>query len=214
MQTILILNTKGGCGKSTVATNLAAYYAGQGQRVTLADCDVQGSSADWLANRPEHFPGITGINQKDHTLQIPADTEILIMDTPAGLHGKKLGKFVKVANFLIIPVLPSAIDIRATDRFLKELYTQRKFINRKIKIASIANRVREDTLAAAKVEYFLDHINLPDGKKLPYKTMLRASQNYINAAEKGISIFELPPSKTYYDREQWKPLINWLNRYM
>ena len=123
-----------------------------------------------------------------------------------------MARYVKTATYMIIPVLASAIDIRAAERFLHELFDYRNIIDRKIKIATIANRVREDTLVAAKLEYYLERIKLPDGKKLPFKTMLRASQNYINAAEKGLSIFEIAPSKTYYDREQWVPLLRWLGK--
>jgi chromosome partitioning protein len=110
-----------------------------------------------------------------------------------------------------MPIIASPIDIRAAERFLNELFSFRGSINNKIKIATIANRVREDTLIAAKLENYLNNIRLPNGKKLPFMTMLRASQNYIRASEQGLSIFELPPSKTYYDREQWAPLLRWLN---
>ena len=111
---------------------------------------------------------------------------------------------------LVSPMLPSPIDIRAAERFIEELYSLRHLINRKVRLASVANRVREDTLAAARLDVYLDRIKLPTGQKLPYITVLRASQNYIRAAEKGLSIFEFAPAKTTYDREQWKPLLRWL----
>ena len=103
------------------------------------------------------------------------------------------------------------MDIRAAERFIEELFSLRKRINRKIKVATVANRVREDTIAAAKLEIYLDKIKLPSGHKLPFITMLRATQNYIKAAERGLSIFEFAPAKTAYDREQWQPLLRWLN---
>jgi chromosome partitioning protein len=112
---------------------------------------------------------------------------------------------------MVMPVIASPVDIRAAERFIKELFGLKGKINNKIKIATVANRVREDTLIAAQLEHYLQNIKLPNGKKLPFMTVLRQSQNYIRAAEQGLSIFELAPHKTYYDREQWEPLLRWLN---
>ena len=211
MRTIIILNPKGGCGKSTIATNIASYFAIKGKKVTLADCDPQGSSKDWLSVRPDIYSSINGIVVDDDRLKIPRNSEVLIIDTPAAVADKRLSKYLRKAQSLIMPIIASPIDIRAAENFLKELFSYKGTINNKIKIATVANRVREDTLIAAKLEHYLDNVKLPNGKKLPFMTMLRASQNYIHAAERGLSIFELPPSKTYYDREQWAPLLRWLN---
>lgn len=211
MRTIIVLNPKGGCGKSTIATNVAAYFSMKGKKVTLADCDPQGSSHDWLSIRTDKYSAINGIVVENDRLKVPRNTEVLIIDTPAALEDKRLRKYLRKAQSLIMPVVASPIDIRAAERFLDELFSFKGSINNKIKIATIANRVREDTLIAAKLEHYLYNIKLPNGKKLPFMTMLRSSQNYINASERGLSIFELPPSKTYYDREQWAPLLRWLN---
>ena len=211
MRTIIVLNPKGGCGKSTIATNIASYFAIKGKKVTLADCDPQGSSKDWLSVRPDKYSAINGIVVNDDRLKIPRNSEVLIIDTPAAVAEKRLSKYLRKAQSLIMPIIASPIDIRAAEKFLEELFSFKGTINNKIKIATVANRVREDTLIAAKLEYYLDNVKLPSGKKLPFMTMLRASQNYIHAAERGLSIFELPPSKTYYDREQWAPLLRWLN---
>ena len=211
MRTILVLNPKGGSGKSTVATNIASYFSLQGKAVTLADCDPQASSQDWLAVRPSTHSLITSAALTKNRLQIPQNTEVLVMDTPAGVSDKRLSKFLGQAQTMIMPIIASPVDIRAAERFIHELFKLKGTINNKIKIATVANRVREDTLIAAKLEYYLDHLKLPNGKKLPFMTMLRASQNYIHAAERGLSIFELAPSKTYYDREQWEPLLRWLS---
>ena len=211
MRTIIILNPKGGCGKSTIATNIASYFAIKGKKVTLADCDPQGSSKDWLSVRPDRYSAINGIVVDDDRLKIPRNSEVLIIDTPAAVADKRFSKYLRKAQSLIMPIIASPIDIRAAEKFLEELFSFKGTINNKIKIATVANRVREDTLIAAKLEYYLDNVKLPNGKKLPFMTMLRASQNYIHAAERGLSIFELPPSKTYYDREQWAPLLRWLN---
>jgi chromosome partitioning protein len=211
MRKILVLNPKGGCGKSTLVTNIAAYFANQGKKVAIADFDPQKSSEDWLARRPDSAAkiGIAGI--KDDKLDAPRHTEILLIDSPAAIHGKKLANYVRSSETMIMPLLPSAIDMSAAERFIEELYSLRKLINRKIKIATVANRVREDTLSAAKLDYYLDSLKLPGGKKLPFITVLRNSQNYVKAAEKGLGIFEFAPSKTLYDREQWQPLMNWLS---
>lgn len=211
MRTILILNPKGGSGKSTLATNIASHFSIKGKNVTLADCDPQGSSQDWLSARSNSQSSINGAVLKKDRLEIPKETEVLIMDTPAGITDNRLTKFLSQAQTMVMPIIASPIDIRAAERFLDELFSLKGSINNKIKIATVANRVREDTLAAAKLEHYLNHIKLPNGKKLPFMTMLRASQNYIRAAERGLSIFELAPSKTYYDREQWDPLLRWLN---
>lgn len=211
MRSILVLNPKGGCGKSTLATNIAAYYALQKKRVALADCDLQGSSNDWLDIRPSSVAKIDRATIKNGKLNVRRGTEIVVIDSPAATHGKRLANFVQCCQTLVIPLMPSPIDIRAAEHFIHELYSLRKLINRKIKLATVGNRMREDTVAAAKLDNYLEKIKLPTGQKLPYITVLRASQNYIKAAEKGLSIFEFAPAKTLYDREQWQPLLKWLS---
>ncbi|MCZ6803780.1 MAG: ParA family protein [Proteobacteria bacterium] len=211
MRTILVLNPKGGSGKSTLATNIAGYFSIKGKIVTLADCDPQGSSQDWLSVRSDKQSPINSAVLKNKSLQIPKDTEILVMDTPAGTSDDRLSKFLSQAQTMVMPIIASPLDIRAAERFIYELFSLKGSINNKIKIATVANRVRENTLIAAKLEYYLDKLKLPNGKQLPFMTMLRSSQNYIHAAERGLSIFELPPSKTYYDRVQWEPLLRWLS---
>ena len=190
MRTILILNPKGGCGKSTIATNIAGYFAMRGKNVSLADCDPQCSSSDWLKVRPEHLATNIHVPLKKCKLLVPGDTEILILDTPAGIHDQKMVRIINAAQTMIIPVLPSPMDMRAAERFLKDLIKLRKkTVNKKIKIATVANRVRERTIAAAKLEGYLEKLQLPNGKRIPFMTVLRASQNYIYAAEKGMTIF-------------------------
>jgi len=212
LRTILILNPKGGCGKSTIATNIAGYFAMRGKNVSLADCDPQGSSNDWLEVRPEHLATINHVPLKKGNLLVPGDTEILILDTSASIHGEKMANIVRAAQTMIIPVLPSAIDIRAAEKFISDLIQLRKkSMNKNIKIATIANRVNEMTIAADKIDDYLYKIKLPNGKRIPYIALLRASQNYIYAAEQGKTIFELAPSRTSRDREKWKPLLKWLN---
>lgn len=211
MHSILVLNPKGGCGKSTLATNIAGYFAQRGKRVALADFDPQGSSNDWLEARPEAAAEIIPVTIKAGKIQAPRGTEFTIIDSAAATHGKKLADLVQLSQTLVIPMMPSPIDIRAAEKFIHELHSLRKLINKKIKLATVANRVREDTIVAADLDDYLDSIRLPGGGKLPYMTFLRASQNYIRAAEKGLSIFEFAPAKTEFDREQWLPLVRWLS---
>ncbi len=211
MRKILVFNPKGGCGKSTLATQIAAYFALKGKKVALADLDPQKSSQDWLSRRPETAALIHSAKISGGSIKAPKKTDMVIIDPPAAVHGKRMANVVKISETLVIPMMASEIDIRAAERFMEELMSLSKLIRRKIKLATVANRVREDTMSAAKLDYFLNHVKLPDGRKLPFITMLRNSQNYVKAAEKGLSIFEFAPAKTLYDREQWRPLMSWLS---
>ncbi|MDH5369961.1 MAG: ParA family protein [Gammaproteobacteria bacterium] len=205
MRKIMILNAKGGCGKSTIATNLASYYASyEEKKVTLVDFDPQGSSLDWLKVRSRKYPEITGINAIKETVRFSKDTEVVIMDVPARIEGRELANLVKRVETVIIPVLPSPIDIRAAAGFIKELLTNGRVSRDETKVAVIANRVRENTLSYHALYAFLKSL------KIPFVTTLRDTQNYIFAEDKGIGIFEMAPSKVWQDLEQWDPLIKWL----
>ena len=201
----MVLNSKGGCGKSTIATNLASYFASYEQKkVALVDFDPQGSSLDWLKVRSRKLPEIVGINAIKETVRFSKDTEIVIMDVPARVEGRELAGLVKRVETIIIPVLPSPIDIRAGANFIKELLTNAKVSRKETKVCVIANRVRENTLSYHALYAFLKSL------KIPFITTLRDTQNYIHAEEKGVGIFEMAPSKVWQDLEQWDPLIKWL----
>jgi len=147
MRHILVLNSKGGCGKSTIATNLASYYATEGESVALVDYDPQGSSLDWLERRPAGRDEIIGINgAKDGLTHLPRSTAIVIEDAPARSHGSELTNLVRHAETIIVPVLPSNIDMQASKKFLEELAKVGKVKRKQVKIAVVANRVR--TLSA------------------------------------------------------------------
>ena len=212
MRSILVLNPKGGSGKSTLAMNLAGYFAVQGKEVALADCDQQASCKDWLAVRDGAgvAPAIQSADIIGGRLLVKETPETLVIDAPAAVHGGELTEYIKHAQTMLIPVMPSPVDMRAAERFIAELYELRRWIGKKITLATIANRVREDTIVAAQLEHYLGALALPGGGKLPFLTMLRASQNYVKAATRGLSIFEFAPAKTIYDREQWAPLLRWL----
>lgn len=212
MRSILILNSKGGCGKTTLATNLAGYFASKGRRVVLADFDPQQSSLDWLAARPADRPPITGIAAWRDGLRPPKETDCLIVDSPAAIRDAELADLVKRADSILIPLLPSPIDVRAATHFLGELSAARKAIDKGVRVATVANRVREHTVAAAGLEDYLSGFSLPNGKPFPFLAALRATQNYVLAAERGLSIFEFAPVKTLPDREQWVRILRWLSR--
>ncbi len=204
MRTIMLLNAKGGCGKSTLASNLASYYANEGKAVALVDYDPQASSLEWLAVRPDSAALITAIDGTAEGMRIPRGTEVVIYDVPAGIKGKELTALVRRAETLIIPVLPSPIDIRAASHFIRDLLLVGKVSRKQTKLAVVANRVRENTLVYHRLEKFLNSL------KIPFVTTLRDTQNYIRAEERGLGIFELPPSLVAHDLEQWEPLLKWL----
>jgi len=206
MRTIMVMNAKGGCGKSTLATSIAAYYASNWEGVVaLADYDPQASSLDWLAKRPTERDPIVGVNAyKDGLKHLPRDTEFLIIDPPARAHGPELTQLVRHAETIVVPVLPSPIDINAAAKFIQELMEVGKVERREVKLAVVANRVRENLLVYGELERFLE------GLKVPFLTSLRDAQNYIRAYSRGLGIHELPPYLAEPDWKQWKSLVEWL----
>ncbi len=207
MRTIMLMNAKGGCGKTTLATNIATWFADEGAKVALADFDPQGSSLDWLKAREDYegIPLIEGIDAAQVPPRPAKGTDYLIMDAPAAIHGKAISDMLRRVQTLVIPVLPSPIDIRACARFIEELLTVGQVSRHHTQLAVVANRVREHTLIYHRLERFLDSLSIP------FLTSLRESQNYIRAAERGLGIFELAPSMVQKDLEQWEPLIAWLS---
>ena len=210
MRTILVLNAKGGSGKTTLATNIAGYFADRGDAVALADFDIQHSSLDWLAARGEDRPAIRGIDAAGPGLKVPAGVDVLVMDAPAATHAEALGSLVKRAQTIVIPVIPSPVDMRAAEHFISELMAVRVVERHEVKIATVANRAREGTQAMTGLGEYLEALKLPGGRKLPFLATLRASVNYLKAAERGLSIFEFAPAATQIDRECWTPLTRWL----
>jgi chromosome partitioning protein len=206
MQKIMVLNPKGGCGKTTLATNLASFLALQGGKVAMADFDPQGSSIDWLAARPAERPTIyhVSLDENRDKLLLPLGMDYVVMDAPAAVHGKELKRHVKRAQTLLIPVLPSPIDIRAAARFVEELLLVGRVSRQETRIAVVANRVKEHTLIYHTLQRFLNSLDIP------FLTTLRDSQNYIRAAERGLGVCELPPALAAPDVEQWQPILKWL----
>ncbi len=200
---ILVLNPKGGCGKTTIATNLASYYASCGRQTALFDFDSQRSSLKWLDQRPDWcgpICKISGWNQRRY----PEGMQYVVMDTPAQIQREELRNLVIRADTILIPVLPSPIDIRAAADFISVLLIFGKVRETHKQVAVIANRAHERTLVYQKLLKFLQSLDIP------LVTTLREAQNYIRAAEQGIGIFEMNPSQVARDIEQWRPLIQWL----
>ncbi|MCL4792040.1 MAG: ParA family protein [Gammaproteobacteria bacterium] len=206
MRHIMVLNSKGGSGKSTIATSLAAYYAGRGENVALVDYDQQASSLDWLARRPENRPQITGVaGFEDGFKHLPRSADLAIIDAPAGCYGKQLTELVRHAETVVVPVLPSTIDILATSKFIDALREVGKVERKEVKLAVVGNRVRDNTLISQDLDDYLGTL------KMPYVTKLREAQNYVRAYTRGLGIHELPEYLAWPDWEQWKPLVSWLN---
>jgi chromosome partitioning protein len=207
MHKIMLMNAKGGCGKSTLATNLASWYADEGLKVALADFDPQRSSLDWLEARQD-YTGIPEIEAIDATKAAPKPargTNLLVMDAPAGVHGKQINQMLRRVDSLIIPVLPSPIDIRACRRHLDELLRSGRVLRHQTRIGFVANRVNRKTRAYKDLKRFLGDLNFP------VIGHLRESQSYIRAAETGLGVFELPRSSVYKDLPPWNSLLDWVD---
>ena len=205
MRTIMVLNAKGGCGKSTISTNLASYFAFEmEQKVVLADYDPQGSSMAWLEARGEEWPEIMGIAAYKDPVRVPKDTDVIIMDAPARVHGAELTKLVGKVETIIFPVMPSPIDMRAAVDYMKELQAVGRVTRGEIKIGIVANRVRGHTIIFQELSSFLKKF------KLPYVATLRDTQNYIKAEERGVGIYEMAPSQVAQDVAGFDSLVKWL----
>ena len=206
MRHIMVMNAKGGCGKSTLATNLASYYADSGYSVALADYDPQRSSLDWLERRPADRAEIAAVAGFEGGLKhVPRSADMVIIDAPARSHGKELTDLVRHAETIIVPVLPSTIDMQASDRFIKELKAVGKVDRKQAKIGLVANRVREYTLIYDELDEYLTKA------RVPYIASLREAQNYVRAYTRGLGIYELPEYLAWPDWEQWDPLIEWVD---
>ena len=205
MKTLMVYNSKGGSGKSTICTNLASYYAQNGMDVTIIDLDPQQSSMQWLKMRPISKPKITGTTSSSKIQKKKKDA-IVIYDLPAAIHGDRLYNYHKKTNMVIVPVLPSPIDMRAASDFINELRKAGPVVRKKIKIGLIANRAR----AITNIFLELDNYLLKQ-KGFKYITALRDNTNYIKSAKTGLGIYDMGQAQTAQDREEFKPLIRWIN---
>jgi chromosome partitioning protein len=201
MQAILVANPKGGSGKTTMSTNVAGYLAAIGKHVMMLDLDRQKSANLWLAQRDISLPIIWPMqSEKEKTKH----ADVLVIDSPAGMHGKNLEHAVKLVHKIIVPIAPSLFDIQASHDFLRELSQLKAARKGRVQIGVVGMRMAPRTRAAATLEQFLERLDLP---LLGY---LREAQAYVNAAFEGKSIFDLPPHLVEQDLEQWADLIPWI----
>ena len=203
MKAFLVANPKGGSGKSTLATNLAGYFASRRREVMLGDIDRQQSAREWLAIRPFALPTIdTWDIGPDNIARPPKGTSHVVLDTPAGLHGKRLDEVMKIADKVVIPLQPSIFDIHATHAFVRELLAHRR--SDKVKIAIVGMRTREGTISSDHLRAFVDSL------KVPVLGFLRDTQNYVHLAAHGLTLWDVTSSRFERDIEQWTPILQWV----
>lgn len=203
MPAVVVANPKGGVGKSTLSTQIAGYFASQGHAVMLGDADRQQSSRLWLSLRPPSARPITTWDLgSDAIAKPPKGTTHVVLDTPAGLHGKRLREILKQAQKVVVPLQPSVFDIFATRDFLDELAESSRAD--KLQVGIVGMRVDERTRAAEQLHRFVDGIGLP---VLGY---VRDTQNYIQLAARGLTVFDLAPERVARDLAQWQPICRWL----
>jgi chromosome partitioning protein len=213
MKTVLVLNPKGGCGKTTIATSLAAYFAFCGKSTVVLDFDAQSSSRHWLEARQAIRPQVQVIDA--HRLQahevpswremLPGGTQRAVVDTPAALKLSEYESLIEDADAIIVPVIPSEFDLRAAASLISELLLMPSLLRRRDKLAVVANRVKIRSLAFRRFLRFAERLDLP------VAASLRESQNYVYAAQKGLGIHDLPRSRARLDLEQWESLLQWMD---
>jgi len=204
MPVVVVANPKGGVGKTTVATNIAGLFASQGRQVMLGDADRQQSSRLWLRLRPAEAPAITSWDVGEEKIaKPPKGTTHVVLDTPAGLHGKWMEQTLRSADKVIVPLSPSIFDIYATRTFLDELAQHRKA--GRMQVGIVGTRVDHRTIAAEKLQEFTE------GLGLPVLGFLRPTQNYVHLAARGLTLFDLAPAKVERDLEQWAGIRRWLD---
>ena len=204
MPVIVVANPKGGVGKSTLSTQIAGYLASRGHAVVLGDADRQQSSRVWLGLRPAAVATIQPWEDaRDEVVRPPKGTTHIVLDTPAGLHGKRLDEVMKLADKVLIPLQPSIFDIHATHQFIDELLAHRR--SSKVQTAVVGMRTREGTISTDQLRTFLK------GVDVPLLGFLRDTQNYIHLAAHGLTLWDVASTRFQGDREQWEPIITWVN---
>jgi len=211
---VVVLNPKGGSGKTTLAFNVAGYLASTGRQVALVDMDRQGSSTRWLNNRPAEVPPIHGISRVygdpaesgSGEIVIPDHIEVAVVDAPAGLAGSELIDYTCGAHAILVPVLPCDLDIHAASRLISDLLLVAQVSRRNGRVGVVANRVRERTVAYHQLQRFLARLSIS------VAGILRDSQNYTWAAARGLCIHDMPQTRVDKDLAQWNGVADWLER--
>lgn len=207
---IVVVNPKGGCGKTTLATNLASIYAQRGPAPTLVDCDQQGFSTRWLEKRPEARPEVHGIaayeSEEPLANQVNPESSTLIFDLPAALPSEHLQDYTYTADSILIPIMPSAVDVYSATHFIAQLLLDQQLDRRDQRLVIVANRVRSNTKSYQMLKSFLTSLDIP------LIAVLRDSQNFVHAIAQGIGVCELPHYKTKNDMQQIDAIFAWLGR--
>jgi chromosome partitioning protein len=203
MPVIVVANPKGGVGKSTLSTQIAGCLAAQGHAVMLGDVDRQQSSRIWLGLRPAGLAPIRAWElSHDEVVRPPKGTTHAVLDTPAGLHGKRLDEVMKLAGKVLVPLQPSIFDIHATHDFLRDLLARKR--GGKVAVGIVGMRMKEGTLSADQLKHFLGTLDVP------VVGHLRDTQNYVQLAARGLTLWDVAPSRVQRDLEQWQPILDWL----
>jgi chromosome partitioning protein len=210
LKKIVVINPKGGCGKTTLATNLASSYALRGLHPTLIDCDPQGYCIRWLEKRPAERPLCYGIEGRSadpaQALEIPADSAVVIIDLPSSVPFEELHAYAHFADRILLPIVPSAIDVFSASRFIAELMLDVRLDRSEQKLAIVANRIKARTRSFEMLTRFLTSL------RIPMIAVLRDSQVYVHAAAQGLGICELPAYLVRTDLSQMSAIIHWLDR--
>jgi chromosome partitioning protein len=204
MITVLVANPKGGCGKTTIATHLAAAFATAGLRAALADADRQGSSLGWLRTRPESAAPIQSLDWGDGAEKLPKDVDRLIIDAPAAMKLKKIEDLLRLADVIVVPVLPSGFDEPVTGEFLKQLETLKPIRKSRTAVAVLRNRVQSGTRMAAKLDKFMLGVGHTGVGRLRHRLV------YPDIAGRGLSVFDLSGKQNEELREDWAPVLRYI----
>lgn len=204
MRSILVVNPKGGCGKTTIATNLATYYSVWDTSTAIVDLDPQQSSMEWLRVRPKGENPIQGFNGLKGKIYPEEGTERVIYDCPARTDSKKVARLIELMDVVIIPVMPSAIDMRVAAKFVADILGHIRDGSSNAIVGVVANRAQKNYASYKALAKFLKALDVP------FVGALRNSQNYIKVADSGIGIFEMPLADAKPDMKEWEPIINWV----
>ncbi len=213
---ILVINGKGGCGKTTIASNLAVAYAHANLNVALFDYDAQASSTHWWQQRSPELPRINLVQAYRRTgmystrafqTMMPADTQVAVVDTPSAVAERDLDDLLRGVQVILVPLVPSAIDLRAAVNFISTLVKHRNFRTQPVPIGLIANRARRNTIKLSNL------LGVTEGLELPLVASFRDSPLYTQLAEDGTGLFDLSCSSKYRDElAQWQQLLDWVER--